>query len=114
MYNLKSINGRAIYGADVLTIINKAIDNNEEKNIQKDENGFYLENNKDSVKVELILLSKDEEGNQKEVVHQMETLQKVGLDEFISRFGLTSFECTNFEYSSQKRISKIYIKQLEI
>ena len=43
----------------------------------------------------------------------METLEKAGLNEFISRFGLTTFECTNIEYNSQNKVSKISIKQLE-
>ena len=33
-----------MYGADVLTIINKAIDNNEENKVQKDNEGNYIEN----------------------------------------------------------------------
>lgn len=37
---------KTLYGADVLTIINKAIDNNESYNIEKDENGFYINDRK--------------------------------------------------------------------
>lgn len=101
-----------MYGADVLTIINKAIDNNEANKVSKDENGNYIEN-ENSIKVELTLLSSDENGELKEVVYPMETLQKAGLNEFLSSFGLTSFECTNIEYNSNNRVSKISVKQLE-
>ncbi len=109
----EKFNGQTIYGADVLTIINKAIDNNENNGVQKDDNGFYIEDD-NSVKVELTLLSTGEDGEIVEVTYQMETLQKAGLTEFIANFGLTSFECTNIEYNSQNRVSKVYLKQLEI
>ena len=102
-----------MYGADIVTIINKAIDNNEENNISKDENGNYIENER-SVKVELTLLSTDEDGKTIEVVYPMETLEKAGLNEFISNFGLTLFECTDIEYNSENRVSKIFVKQLEL
>ena len=65
-----------IYGADVLTIINKAIDNNNSYNIKKDENGNYIEDDNYSLKIELILLSEDEDGKLKEVKYPMETLEK--------------------------------------
>ncbi len=111
--NLKNTNGKEMYGADIVTIINKAIDNNEENNISKDENGNYIENEK-SVKVELTLLSTDEDSKTIEVVYPMETLEKAGLNEFISNFGLTLFECTDIEYNSENRVSKIFVKQLEL
>lgn len=110
----ESFVGKTMYGADVLTIINKAIDNNTEYDIKKDEEGFYIEDNEHSLRVELILLSKNNEGKLEEKIHQMETLEKVGLNGFISNFGLTSFECSNIEYNKQKRVSKIIVKQLEI
>lgn len=101
-----------MYGADVLTIINKAIDNNKSNKVQKDNDGNYIED-ENSIKVELTLLSTNEDGEEVEVIYPMETLEKAGLNEFISRFGLTSFECTNIEYNSQNKVSKIYVKQLE-
>ncbi len=107
-------NGKTLYGADVLTVINKAIDNNKSNNVEKDKDGFYLENDTNSIKVEITFLSKDEEDNIKEVVYQMENLEKTGLSDFIASFGVTKFECTNIEYNSQGKVCKIHIKQLEI
>lgn len=110
----ENYSGKTMYGADVLTIINKAIDNNTDYDIKKDEEGFYIEDNEHSLKVELILLSKNSEGKVEEKTYQMETLEKVGLNGFISNFGLTSFECSNLEYNKLKRVRKITVKQLEI
>lgn len=104
---------KTIYGADVITIINKAIDNNENYNIEKDENSFYIDDNKYCLKVDLTLLTKDEKEQIKEVNYSMEVLQKAGLDGFISSFSLTGFKCTNVSYNQTGRISKISLKQIE-
>lgn len=119
--NISAFNGQfekykddTLYGAEVLTIINKAIDNNKNLNIEKDNAGYYREDDSYSIKVELILLRKDEEGKIEEVQYQMETLEKAGLDGFISSFSLISFKCINIEYNSLGRVSKIILKQLEV
>ncbi len=119
--SLKSFNseyeqylGQTLYGTDILTIINKAIDNNEKYAIEKDNEGYYLENEENVVKVELTLLSLDEEGNTKEVTHQMERLNQIGLDKFIMSFNLTEFKCTNIEYTDSGRVHTIYLKQQEL
>lgn len=91
---------KTLYGADILSIINKASENNDIS--------------EEKVEVEIILLSLDKEGNINEVRKPMEALKKAGLDGFIKSFSLTPFECTSIEYSKTKRISKIVVKQLEI
>ena len=111
---MKNINGKTLYGADVLTIINNSIDNNEKNHIEKNVSGFYKENDLNSVKVELTLLSLNKDGETQEVIYQMESLENAGLDKFISSFGLITFECTDIKYNSQGRVSKILVKQMEI
>lgn len=106
--------GKTIYGADVLTIINKAIDNNETLEVKKDSNNIYIENEETSVKVDITLLSADSEGKITEVTYPMENLKKADLNKFVSSFGLTSFKCTNIEYNSKHRVKKVYLKQLEL
>ncbi len=66
-----------------------------------------------AIKIDIILLTKDDKGEKVEVTHPMETLQRAGLEGFITNFSLTAFECTNIEYNSLGRISKIEVKQLE-
>lgn len=103
-----------MYGADVLTIINNAINNNELNNVEKDDKGLYIENDKTSIKVTIILLRTNDKDEITEVAYDMERLEKTGLNEFVSSFGITNFECTNIEYNSTGRISKIFVKQIEI
>ena len=49
---------KEIYGTDVATIVNRAVNDNENNNVKKDSNGFYIENNTNSIKVEITFLSK--------------------------------------------------------
>lgn len=97
---------KIVYGADVLTIINKAIDNNNTYKIEKDINGYYIDDDKHCFKVELVLLMTSEDGELKEVKYPMETLEKAGLDGFISSFSLTKFECTSSIYNSERKNCK--------
>ena len=101
-------------GTDVLTLINKALDNNEKNYINKDENGFYIEDNEYSLIIEIIFITTDKDGQTDEKTTRMETLENAGLQKFISNFGLTTFQCTNIEYNSQNRVKKMTLKQIEL
>jgi len=72
----ESFKEKQVYGADVLTIINKAVENNTEHDIQRDEEGMYKEDDTYSIKVDIILLSTDKDGKINEVKYPMESLQK--------------------------------------
>lgn len=100
---------KEILGVDVTTIINKATNENEKNNIPKDDNGFFIENDTNSIKIELILL-----GEEQTQTYQMETLQKVGLNGFIKNFNLTNFKCSKIEYHAKTNlVSKIIFEQTE-
>lgn len=100
---------KTVMGTDVTTVINKAINSNEKNGIQRNENGFFIENETNSIKVELVMLSDDTTKT-----YQMETLQKVGLNGFVRNFNLISFKCSKIEYhKSTKYISKIVFEQID-
>lgn len=100
---------KEIFGTDVSTIINKATDSNERNDIQKDEKGFYIENDTNSIKVEIVMLNDDTTKT-----YQMETIQKVGMNGFIDNFNLINFKCSKIEYHNKtKLVSKIIFEQIE-
>ncbi len=100
---------RSVLGTEVVSIIHKAIDSNLKNEVEKDEKGFFIENNTNSIKVEVKL--RDDKNL---VPYQMETIQKVGTDGFVKNFNLILFQCTNIEYhKSTKRVSKIVFEQIE-
>ena len=99
--------GKQIYGTEVTTVIGKAIKNNENYNIKKDENVFYISDDNYCIKVELNMITVEK-------TYQMEQLYKAGLTEFVKNFNVITFECTNIEYHNKTgRISKIVFTQLE-
>lgn len=99
-----------IYGTDVITLINKATDNNEVNNVTKDEKGFYIDNNQNSIKIDLIMITNAEKNQT--TTYKMEAISKVGISEFIKNFNTAKFECTKIEYHKQTgKISYIQISQ---
>ena len=99
-----------IYGTDVVTLINKAIDDNKKNNVQTAEDGKYIENNENSIIIELVMITNEEEGKTK--TYRMETIHKVGINEFISNFNTAKFKMTKIEYHEQSgKISNITIEQ---
>lgn len=101
--------GKVVYGTDVTTLINKAIDNNNNPkyNIQKDENGLYINDNKYCIKIELNMVTVEK-------VYQMEQIYNAGITEFVKNFNLVTFKCDKIEYHKETgRISKIVFTELE-
>ena len=99
-----------IYGTDVVTLINKAISNNETNNITKDEKGLYITDNQNSIIIDLVMITDSEKDET--TTYRMETISKVGITEFIKNFNTAEFECTRKEYHSQTgKIAYIEITQ---
>lgn len=96
------------YGSEIGSIINNAINNNEKNEIEKDENGFYIDDDKYCIKI-LIQLKSDGELK----TYQMENLEKLGIDRFVKNFNLEQFECNEITYNSVGRINKMIFKICE-
>ncbi len=101
--------GKELLGTDVTTAINKALDSNERNEIPKDKKGFYIENDTNSIKVEIVMYNEDEPKT-----YQMETIQKVGITGFINNFNLIDFTCSKIEYHEKtKMVRKIVFEQVK-
>ena len=98
------------HGTDVITLINKAISNNEKNNVSKDEKGFYISNDKNSIRIDLVMVTDWEK--EETTTYKMESISKVGITEFIKNFNIVEFKCTKKEYHSQTgKIAYIEITQ---
>lgn len=105
-----------LYGIDIVTVINKAVDNNIKNEIAKDENSRYINDGEKSIQVELSLIVGIDEktGEKKQVTHPMERLIEVDLEGFITNFNLTLFKVKTMEYHKKTgRVSKIVFEQIE-
>ena len=99
-------------GNDIATIINKAIDNNEKNSIQKDEKGFYIDNGETTIRVELNMISYNEENEIVYNTYQMEAVDKLGIASFLENYNTATFKCSNIEYHQKTgQVSKIVIEQ---
>lgn len=98
---------KEIYGTEVATIINKAIDLNEKNNVQKDQNGEYISDNKQSIKIDLKMITIDR-------TYSMELIYNNNITKFVQNFNLILFKCTSIEYHKQTGlVSKLIFEQIE-
>lgn len=97
---------KEIFGSDVATLINKAIDNNEKNNVSKDEKNIYLDNGVNSIKIYIRLLEADKD-------YEMEVISGVGMTEFISNYNTLEFKCTKITYhESTGRVATLLIEEI--
>lgn len=87
----ESYYNKEIYGTELTTIINKAIDSNDNNEISKDEKGKYIDNKNNSINIDIKIIDNDK-------TYQMETLYNGGMDKFIQYYSQIEFKCTKIEY----------------
>ena len=112
-YNLKKNNkqfevyyDKEVYGAEIATIINKAIDNNEKNEVQKDENELYMQNNENSINIEIYITDN-------ETTYKMEKIYNNQINRFVENYGNIKFKCTKIEYhNTTKKVSDLFFKQI--
>lgn len=91
-----------IYGTDITTQINKAMNENEKNNVEKDEKGYYKNNNSNSIKIYVKLQPEGE-------YFPMERIFELGMTEFVKNFNIEYFKCTQINYHSETSlVSEVY------
>ncbi len=80
-----------IYGTELTTIINKAIDNNQDYEVQKDDKGKFINNDKDYIQIDINMLDNEK-------TYSMEALYRRGMDKFVQYYSEIIFKCTKLEY----------------
>ena len=91
-YNKQNLNG-----LDITTIINKAVNNNEKNNVEKeniDGIDFYKDNGTDSVIIEINMIINGK-------TYRMEQINSLGLDSFTEYFAEVKFDCTEVKYHEE-------------
>ena len=80
-----------IVGSHLMTLINKTVDLNEKNNISKDKKGLYMENDTNSIKIEIKFIESDK-------TFSMEAISKLGSEEFVKNYSSRTFKCTKKEF----------------
>ena len=98
---------KEILGTELATLISKLTDQNEKNNIKKDEKGYYINNNENSIKIDLKMTTVDK-------TYPMEEIYNNQIINFVQNFNLIKFKCTNIEYhNATGKVSKLVFEELE-
>ena len=105
-FEYEQYTNREISGVELTTIINMAMNNNEKNKVEKNEDGFYIEDN-NSIKIAIHIKTND-------TTYQMETIYSHGMNQFIQNFNSVTFKATDVEYNeATEKISKIVFEQID-
>lgn len=98
---------KTIYGTELATLINKVVNVNEKNKIEKDEKNHYIENEENSIKIEITMLLTEK-------TYPMEEIYNTDTAEFVKYFNLENFKCTKIEYHKETgKVSKMLFEQIE-
>lgn len=89
----KSYYNVQIIGSELLSIINKTEDIDEQYGIQKDQEGMYIENVTNSIKIYVKFKYKDDYR-----VLEMEKIINGGIENFAKAYSTANFVCTEINY----------------
>lgn len=97
---------KEIGGTELATIINKAIDNNTKNSIEKDKKGKYIDNENNSINIDIKITDNDK-------TYNMEALYAGGIDKFTQYYKQIIFKCTRIEYhKSTNKIKYMLFEQI--
>lgn len=103
----ESYYNQEMYGAELATIINKAIDNNLTNEVEKDNKGKYISNDKNSINIDIKML--DDNGT----IYNMEKIYNGGTIKFVQYYNQIKFKCTKIEYhTSTNKIKYMLFEQI--
>lgn len=98
---------KIINGTELATLINQVINVNENNEIKKDKNNYYIEDGENSIKIEIKMILTEK-------TYPMEEIYNKDTAEFVKYFSLEGFKCTQIEYHSKTgKISRMLFEQIE-
>lgn len=105
--NYELYNSQNLNGLDIITVINKAISNNEKYEIPKDKDGLYILDDEYSIEVYVTMIINEK-------TYRMERINDLGINSFVAYFGEVSFKCTDVKYHEKTgRISSLTFEATE-
>ena len=97
---------KEIFGTDLATLINKTVDDNTKNEIEKDDKGLYVDNEKDSIRIDIKFTDDD-------TIHTMEEIYNSGTATFMQYYNQIRFKCSNIEYHEKTgRVRYMYFEQI--
>lgn len=97
---------KKIYGTELATLINKAIENNKKYEVKKNEKGLYINNETSSILITIEMIQTKE-------TYHMEQIYALGTEQFVNLFNSSVFESDKVTYHEKNgRIAEILFKQV--
>lgn len=94
-----------VYGLDVASLINMAIDKNTKNKIEKDDNGNFITNEENSIEIEIYMTDND-------TTYKMESISNSGIEQFLQYYKDIKFKCSKIEYHKNTgRVKYILFEQ---
>jgi len=95
-----------IWGTELATLINRAMNNNRRNDVKQDAEGNFINNETNSINIDIEMITIEE-------TFSMERIYAGGTTEFAQAFNFVKFESRTTEYHEQTgKISRIVFRQL--
>ena len=91
---------KEIYGVDIATLINKAIDDNGKENLAKDDEEYI------NIDIKITDFVKDK-------TYNMEIFYNGGIEQFVKFYSNILFKCTEIKYSKSGKVNYMLFEQIE-
>ena len=97
---------KEISGSDLASIINKAIDNNQKNEINKEKNGKYIDNDVNSINIDIKFIDDD-------IIYNIEKIYNGGIEKFVYYYRNIVFVCKEVQYhTSTGKIKYMMFEQI--
>lgn len=97
---------KEIEGTELATILNFAVDTNSKNNIQKDNDGKYIDDGKNSIEIEINITDNN-------TIYDMETIYDGQIERFVQNYGKIKFICRDVQYhKSTNKIKYMLFEQM--
>ena len=95
-----------ITGAEVTTLINKAINSNQQNEVEKDKKGRYIDNETNSINIDIKFIDDD-------VTYNIEKIYNNGMDKFLTYYRDIKFKCVDVQYHDKtQKIKYMLFEQI--
>lgn len=95
-----------ITGAEVTTLINKAINSNQQNEVEKDKKGRYVDNKTNSINIDIKFIDDD-------VTYNIEKIYNNGMDKFLTYYRDIKFKCVDVQYHDKtQKIKYMLFEQI--
>lgn len=97
---------KEITSNQLATIINRAMNSNNIKEVEKDSRGVYKDNNTNSINIDVKFLQSDKP-------YPIEPIYEDNITTFVKMYNNSKFKCTNIEYHKKTKLIKyMYFEQI--